>query len=133
MRFNGQTFFSIATAAVVLLFTASSAWAVVDTQNLVRNGDFEEPGSVPPGWKIVGPGASGCTLTTDALTGKNALKLSLPASGSVTVSGDAVAVSAGTDYLITYWGRAEGPKDGGTLTASLVWQDDHGKELSRCV
>jgi hypothetical protein len=119
-----------ALVAAVLACVVAGAHASVDPKNLVRNGDFEEPGSPPPGWKIEAGAGEGWDLSPDALTGKQALRLSLPVAGSVTATSDPCSVIGGDDYLLTFWGRGDGAKKGGgQATCYVIWQDAAGKDL----
>ena len=117
--------------ALWLALSLAGAYAAdVDTKNLVRNGDFEEAAMPPPGWKIVASAGEGCTYSPDALTGKQALKFSLPVAGNVSATSDPCPVTGGEDYLLTFWGRGDGEKkNGGTSYCYLQWLDAGGKDL----
>ncbi|MDD5705685.1 MAG: glutamine amidotransferase [Kiritimatiellae bacterium] len=124
---------SIPTIAVAIQLTIPlpDAWAAVETNNLLRNGDFEEAGTPPPGWQIEASQGESYALSSNALTGKNALKMSLPmAGGTVTASSEPCAVIPGEEYLFTCWCRGDGAKEGGTLCSYIEWQDATGRTLA---
>jgi uncharacterized membrane protein len=122
-------------AAFVLSLPGSTARAAVDPMNLVRNGDFEEPGMPPPGWKIEVPSGGSFDLAPRALTGSRALRISMPVAGNATATSDPCTVAAGEDYLLTFWYRADGMSakgssfDGCTANCYILWQDATGKDL----
>ncbi|MBI4025891.1 MAG: hypothetical protein HY360_12975 [Verrucomicrobia bacterium] len=123
--------------AVLLVFRASWMCAAVETRNLICNGDFEEAGASPPGWETEASEGESFSLVTDALTGNRALKISMPVVGNATVTSQPFAVTAGEDYLLTFWYRADGMSakggnyDGCAAGCWIVWQDPEEKELGR--
>ena len=110
---HGHSLWKSSWLLVMLIFLTIMAYAAVETKNLLRNGDFEESGTPLPGWKInTSPGES-YELTSNALTGKNALKISLPVAGGTQPQYPTrVDVTPGEDYLFTYWGRGDGGTKG---------------------
>jgi hypothetical protein len=124
-----------ALAAALLALAAVSAGAaalgLVNPINLLRNGDFEETAFPPPGWTIAASTGESCGYSTDALTGKQALRFSLPVAGNVTATSDPCPVTGGEDYLLTFWSRGDGDKkEGGKSYCYLQWLDAAGKSLS---
>jgi uncharacterized membrane protein len=112
------------------MLVLSCAWGVVEPRNLLRNGDFEEPDLPPPGWTLDASPA-GCELSPVALTGRQALKLLLPAPGSSSITSAPCPVAAGETYANTFWYRTDGISGKGTVRcyAYLIWQDGAGNTL----
>ena len=136
MRHDGSSMLAGATIAVLLAIPVPAAHAAEGTKNLVRNGDFEQPGVPPPGWRVNASKGETCDLVSDAMTGRNALRISLPVTGHVTVMSDPCAVTAGDHYLLTFWYRADGMStkgshyDGCYANAYILWQDASGKSVA---
>ena len=124
----------------ILLLAASGgarpAGAAVETANLLRNGDFEEAGTPPPGWRYQPGAGESCELTADCLTGKQGLRMSLPVAGTASVTSEPAAVTGGQDYLLTFWYHAQGMSakpnrsyDGCDAGCNVFWQDAAGKQI----
>ncbi|MHB9025555.1 MAG: carbohydrate binding domain-containing protein [Armatimonadota bacterium] len=109
----------------------------VDPRNLMRNGDFEEAGTPIPGWTPTVAAGVSYETTPTAITGKQALKVTLPTPGRASILSDPCTVTAGEEYLLTFWYRADGMStkggawDGCASTLHLVWLDAAGKTLKQ--
>ncbi|MHB9024157.1 MAG: glutamine amidotransferase [Armatimonadota bacterium] len=116
---------------VQMVLLVPSAHAAVEPKNLLRNGDFEEAGMPPSGWKIDVAKGVEYSLSPDALTGQKALKLSVPVPGNVGVVSDPCPVTAGDPYLFTYWYHTDGITGKGFVRfyTYLIWQDAAGKDI----
>ena len=126
-----------ALSLLVLLTMARStpgAAGPVDTHNLIRNGDFEARGRFP-GWTPQARTQAIYAPTLDALTGRRALRIAVPTPGDGVVTSDPFPVSAGSDYLLTFWYRAEGMStkgstfDGCSAGMNVLWDDASGKQV----
>ena len=108
----------------------------VDTHNLIRNGDFEEPGELPAWTPQAGTQATYST-TSNALTGRRALKIAVPTPGNGVITSAPCRVSSGSDYLLTFWYRAEGMStkgrayEGCSADMYILWEDGTGKQVGR--
>ena len=122
--------------AVLVSVQALNGNASVDPRNLVRNGDFEASGMPPPGWIIKTPEGASSELVANALTGAQALKITLPVAGSATVTTEPIAVTNGEAFLLTFWHRADGmsvsgAREGCDAGCVLVWMDAKGRAVGR--
>ena len=122
---------------VVLTLTMPLVQGAVETRNLLVNGNFEERGNPPPGWTIKTSAGTSYAMSSKALNGKEALKISLPVPGQVHLTSNPVPVSGGDNYLLTFWYRAAGMStkgnayDGAGSYFRIIWQDATGKPIRR--
>jgi len=118
-------------------------------QNLMLNGDFEEGGpALPDYWTTLPTLPDGAVVLADtegALTGRQALKISVPESGerAAQVVSTPIEVTAGKHYLFSFGYRQEGcgkigekgnwENAGISSSSSIVWLDSGNLEISRQV
>jgi len=105
--------------AAALLALACLAANAAAGQNLVRNGDFEEPSkkSPPPGWTMWGAAKykdpSNFTLdTANPHSGKACLRIHHPANTAgyiVSSPKQPIRTRRGMAYTVTFWARADKP------------------------
>jgi len=111
----------------------SAAVGPVRTRNLIPNGDFENRGK----WKAQ-PGTSATyKATSNALTGRQALKIAVPTPGDGIILSAPCHVLGGNEYLLTFWYRAEGMStkgrsfDGCSAGVNILWLGVSGKQLGQ--
>lgn len=122
---------------LLLLLGVGPVWAgtPVDPHNLLPNGDFEEAGIPPAHWRPTAAAGVDYTLTDDALCGTQALKIACAQAGGASIQSDPAPVAGGTDYLLTFWYRADGMStkgwqyDGCSAVTIVQWLDNAGNTL----